>query len=54
AREAAKMAAATATSTHTAITKEKKHETRRCGNCGQSGHMKTNKKVPAIWTKFNR
>ncbi|CAG8657028.1 18316_t:CDS:10, partial [Gigaspora margarita] len=29
------------------ITKEKKHETvRRCGNCGQSGHMKTNKKCP--------
>ncbi|CAG8728346.1 2856_t:CDS:2, partial [Acaulospora colombiana] len=46
AREAAK-AAATAENTPTPFLKDKKTETsRRCGNCGQTGHMKTNKKCP--------
>ncbi|CAG8566509.1 6198_t:CDS:2, partial [Acaulospora morrowiae] len=46
AREAAK-AAATAENAPTPFSKDKKPETsRRCGNCGQTGHMKTNKKCP--------
>ncbi|CAG8599519.1 1054_t:CDS:10, partial [Diversispora eburnea] len=48
AREAAK-AAVSSTENNVTITnpKDKKTETsRRCGNCGQTGHMKTNKKCP--------
>ncbi|CAI2163978.1 20326_t:CDS:10, partial [Funneliformis geosporum] len=45
AREAAKVAAADSTYGHPI--KDKKTDTiRRCGNCGQTGHMKTNKKCP--------
>ncbi|PKY49791.1 hypothetical protein RhiirA4_545508 [Rhizophagus irregularis] len=46
AREAAK-AASTGDSTYGLSNKDKKTDTiRRCGNCGQTGHMKTNKKCP--------
>ncbi|CAG8443224.1 12267_t:CDS:10 [Funneliformis mosseae] len=45
AREAAKAVAAD--STYGLPIKDKKTDTiRRCGNCGQTGHMKTNKKCP--------
>ncbi|EXX79342.1 Taf1p [Rhizophagus irregularis DAOM 197198w] len=46
AREAAK-ASSTGDSTYGLSNKDKKTDTiRRCGNCGQTGHMKTNKKCP--------
>ncbi|CAJ0752630.1 2257_t:CDS:2, partial [Entrophospora sp. SA101] len=47
AKKAAKLSAAGNVTSASSIVKEKKTETtRRCGNCGALGHMKTNKKCP--------
>ncbi|CAJ0830922.1 2692_t:CDS:10 [Entrophospora sp. SA101] len=52
AKKAAKLSAAGNVTSASSIVKEKKTETtRRCGNCGALGHMKTNKKCPLYNTK---